>query len=327
MRHKAIATSARPVMTAFDVMGGSLIFMMCCWQIPKLFAAVIGGSPALTGGDLVATAAVVGGAALAVGGAAVAGAGALAGGGAARRRAPVLRRAPEGRAPARRLRLRASDRWEQVRPPEEVRCRRLSPSPGSRVRRMRRQPDPPSMVQATVRGQPQGSPASAEKDDAGERIERNRRAGLHRFRQRCRRLAVSRWRVLGLRRNRLSGASRRLSVTASDAVLQPGPVRLLLFSRTRRTASLLPVARGSRLLRLTSPVQAALGLCPMSPPSGSAVPQVRNRPHQRRKERAYSRRRSGQELAAQARITAIGCRAACHATKNSNRSRGVTESS
>lgn len=78
---QAISASARPVMTAFDVMGGSLIFMMCCWQIPKLFAAVIGGSPALTGGDLVATAAVVGGAALAVGGAAVAGAGALVGGG------------------------------------------------------------------------------------------------------------------------------------------------------------------------------------------------------------------------------------------------------
>jgi type IV secretion system protein TrbL len=78
---QAIAASSRPVMTAFDVMGGSLIFMMCCWQIPKLFAAVIGGSPALTGGDLVATAAVVGGAALAVGGAAVAGAGALVGGG------------------------------------------------------------------------------------------------------------------------------------------------------------------------------------------------------------------------------------------------------
>ena len=78
---QVISTSARPVMTAFDVMGGSLIFMMCCWQIPKLFAAVIGGSPALTGGDLVATAAVVGSAALAVGGAAVAGAGALAGGG------------------------------------------------------------------------------------------------------------------------------------------------------------------------------------------------------------------------------------------------------
>jgi type IV secretion system protein TrbL len=80
---QAIASSTRPAMTAFDVMGGSLIFMMCCWQIPKLFAAVIGGSPALTGGDLVATAAVVGSAALAVGGAAVAGVGALAGGGSA----------------------------------------------------------------------------------------------------------------------------------------------------------------------------------------------------------------------------------------------------
>ena len=68
---QGIATSARPVMTAFDVMGGALIFMMCCWQIPKLFAAVIGGSPALTGGDLIATAAVLGSAAFAAGGAAV----------------------------------------------------------------------------------------------------------------------------------------------------------------------------------------------------------------------------------------------------------------
>jgi type IV secretion system protein TrbL len=78
---QSLTTSMRPAMTAFDVMGGSLIFMMCCWQIPKLFAAVIGGAPALTGGDLIATAAFVGGAALAAGGAAVAGVGALAGGG------------------------------------------------------------------------------------------------------------------------------------------------------------------------------------------------------------------------------------------------------
>ncbi len=77
---QGIATSARPAMTAFDVMGAALIYMMCCWQIPKLFAAVIGGSPALTGGDLIATSAVVGGAALAVGGAAVAGVGGLIGG-------------------------------------------------------------------------------------------------------------------------------------------------------------------------------------------------------------------------------------------------------
>ncbi|MGA2214771.1 MAG: P-type conjugative transfer protein TrbL [Bryobacteraceae bacterium] len=78
---QGISTSARPAMTAFDVMGASLIFMMCCWQIPKLFAAVIGGSPALTGGDLIATTVVVGGAALAAGRAAVAGVTALAGGG------------------------------------------------------------------------------------------------------------------------------------------------------------------------------------------------------------------------------------------------------
>ena len=80
---KAIGDSARPAMIAFDVMGGSLIFMMCCWQIPKLFSAVLGGSPALTGGDLLTTAAVVGGTAFAVGGAAVGGVSALAGGGGA----------------------------------------------------------------------------------------------------------------------------------------------------------------------------------------------------------------------------------------------------
>jgi type IV secretion system protein TrbL len=51
-----IGTSPNPSMTGFDVMGAALIFMMLCWQIPKLFAAVLGGSPALSGGDLVATA-------------------------------------------------------------------------------------------------------------------------------------------------------------------------------------------------------------------------------------------------------------------------------
>ncbi len=96
---QGIATSARPVMTAFDVMGGALIFMMCCWQIPKLFAAVIGGSPALTGGDLIATAAVVGSAAFAAGGAA-AGVSALAGAEAVQQRAPVPRRVPVERVPA-----------------------------------------------------------------------------------------------------------------------------------------------------------------------------------------------------------------------------------
>src|SRR5260370_31514178 len=88
---QAIATSTRPAMTAFDVMGGALIFMMCCWQIPKLFAAVIGGAPALTGGDLVATAAVVGIVAFAAGAGARARVSAFAagGGGGGRARVPA----------------------------------------------------------------------------------------------------------------------------------------------------------------------------------------------------------------------------------------------
>ncbi|HTW64659.1 MAG TPA: P-type conjugative transfer protein TrbL [Bryobacteraceae bacterium] len=78
---QGISAAARPVMTAFDVMGGSLIFMMCCWQIPKLFAAVIGGSPALTGGDLIATGAAVAAGGIAAGGAAASAVGLLAGAG------------------------------------------------------------------------------------------------------------------------------------------------------------------------------------------------------------------------------------------------------
>ncbi len=91
-----IGTSAAPAKTALDVIGGSLIYMMCCWQIPKLFGAVIGGSPALTGGDLVMTGTAVAGAALAaasMGAAAiaqVAGAGAVGGTGAARSASAAL---------------------------------------------------------------------------------------------------------------------------------------------------------------------------------------------------------------------------------------------
>ena len=70
-----VAASASPAMGAFGIMGSSLIFLMLCWQIPKLFAAVLGGAPALTGGDLIST-----GTALVAGAAAVAslGAGAMA---------------------------------------------------------------------------------------------------------------------------------------------------------------------------------------------------------------------------------------------------------
>jgi type IV secretion system protein TrbL len=74
------STSASPEMVALDVMAAALMYMMLCWQIPKLFSAVLGGSPALAGGDLIAA-----GASLIAGGAAVAavasgGAGVLAGG-------------------------------------------------------------------------------------------------------------------------------------------------------------------------------------------------------------------------------------------------------
>lgn len=61
-----IASDASPAMSALEIMGASIIFMMLCWQIPKLFAAVLGGSPALSGGDLVASGAFVAGGAVAV---------------------------------------------------------------------------------------------------------------------------------------------------------------------------------------------------------------------------------------------------------------------
>ncbi len=63
------STSPSPEMVALDVMAAALMYMMLCWQIPKLFSAVLGGSPALSGGDLIAA-----GSSLVVGAAAVAGA-------------------------------------------------------------------------------------------------------------------------------------------------------------------------------------------------------------------------------------------------------------
>jgi type IV secretion system protein TrbL len=52
---QTVGSAPHPNMVAFDVMGAALIYMMCCWHIPKLFAAVLGGAPALTGGDLMGT--------------------------------------------------------------------------------------------------------------------------------------------------------------------------------------------------------------------------------------------------------------------------------
>ena len=74
------ATSPSPEMVALDVMAAALMYMMLCWQIPKLFSAVLGGSPALSGGDLIAAGSSLVIGAAAVGAAASGGAGLLAGG-------------------------------------------------------------------------------------------------------------------------------------------------------------------------------------------------------------------------------------------------------
>ena len=74
-----IASNASPAMSALEIMGASIIFMMLCWQIPKLFAAVLGGSPALSGGDLVSSSAFVAGGAVALGSLGLSGLGAAAG--------------------------------------------------------------------------------------------------------------------------------------------------------------------------------------------------------------------------------------------------------
>ena len=74
-----IAGNASPAMSALEIMGAAIIFMMLCWQIPKLFAAVLGGSPALAGGDLIGAGAFLAGGAIAVGSAGLTAAGAFAG--------------------------------------------------------------------------------------------------------------------------------------------------------------------------------------------------------------------------------------------------------
>lgn len=74
-----ISSSTRPIMIVFDVMGAAVIFMMLCWHIPKLFSAVLGGAPTLTGGDLAATVGIMASAAYAAGSAIARGASAVAG--------------------------------------------------------------------------------------------------------------------------------------------------------------------------------------------------------------------------------------------------------
>ncbi len=80
---QTVGNAPHPNMVAFDVMGAALIFMMCCWHIPRLFAAVLGGSPALAGGDLWGTGMAVAGTGLAVASVGASAIGAAAGGTAA----------------------------------------------------------------------------------------------------------------------------------------------------------------------------------------------------------------------------------------------------
>src|SRR5260370_31777569 len=63
-----IAFSTQPATDALDIAAAAVIFLMICWNAPKLAAAILGGSPALTGGDAVATGGAILGGAVAVAG-------------------------------------------------------------------------------------------------------------------------------------------------------------------------------------------------------------------------------------------------------------------
>src|SRR5207249_7627483 len=64
---EAVATSSQPATDAFSIMGASLIFAALCWHIPKLLSGVLGGSPSLTGADVVSTVGTMMGAAAVLG--------------------------------------------------------------------------------------------------------------------------------------------------------------------------------------------------------------------------------------------------------------------
>ncbi|MBV9504856.1 MAG: P-type conjugative transfer protein TrbL [Acidobacteriia bacterium] len=83
----AVAGLPTPAMGALDILGESLISLALCWFVPKIVAGVLGGTPAFTGGEVIAVATpIVYGAAMAgnaVVGLATSGYGTLAGAGAA----------------------------------------------------------------------------------------------------------------------------------------------------------------------------------------------------------------------------------------------------
>jgi type IV secretion system protein TrbL len=48
----AIGNSAEPARTGFDLAAAAVMFLAVCWMSPKLASAILGGTTALTGGDL-----------------------------------------------------------------------------------------------------------------------------------------------------------------------------------------------------------------------------------------------------------------------------------
>ena len=68
-----IVFSAQPATDALDIAAAAVIFLMICWNAPKLAAAMLGGSPALSGGDAVATGGALLGGAVALAGLAAGG--------------------------------------------------------------------------------------------------------------------------------------------------------------------------------------------------------------------------------------------------------------
>ncbi len=68
-----IVFSAQPATDALDIAAAAIIFLMICWNAPKLAAAMLGGSPALSGGDAVATGGALIGGAVAIAGLAAGG--------------------------------------------------------------------------------------------------------------------------------------------------------------------------------------------------------------------------------------------------------------
>lgn len=52
---EAIAASAQPAIDALDIAASAVLLLMICWNVPKMAAGILGGAPALTGGDAVST--------------------------------------------------------------------------------------------------------------------------------------------------------------------------------------------------------------------------------------------------------------------------------